>query len=243
MAGSYPYYKRYPGDYLRDTTHLSFIEHGAFNLMLDIYCSTREPLSADNRTLYRSLGAITQAEQDAVQRVLGEFWVMKDGGWINERADKEIGEANKVSKRQRDRAIERWEKEKQMKQDRLMVNEEEDIDTQIVRVWNEMAEGAGLRKARPNAERLKPAKDRLKERNAGIQMWRYACEIVAKSPFLCGGGERNWKCHFDWLAKKSNFSKVVEGVYDQKESGDKNESSAERATRRSREFAERSKNR
>lgn len=39
---------------------------------------------------------------------------------------------------------------------------------------------------------------------------------VAASSFLLGGNDRNWKCDFDWIFKAANFTKILEGNYDEK---------------------------
>ena len=39
---------------------------------------------------------------------------------------------------------------------------------------------------------------------------------VAASPFLLGCNDRNWKCDFDWIFKAGNFTKILEGNYDEK---------------------------
>lgn len=39
---------------------------------------------------------------------------------------------------------------------------------------------------------------------------------VAASPFLLGSNDRNWKCDFDWIFKAANFTKILEGNYDEK---------------------------
>lgn len=51
---------------------------------------------------------------------------------------------------------------------------------------------------------------------------------VAASPFLLGNNDRNWKCDFDWIFKAANFTKILEGNYDEKRNsgiaGDRKES-------------------
>jgi uncharacterized protein YdaU (DUF1376 family) len=42
-----PWFKRYVGDYLRDTSHLSLSEDGAYNRLLDRYYAASTPLPAD----------------------------------------------------------------------------------------------------------------------------------------------------------------------------------------------------
>lgn len=39
---------------------------------------------------------------------------------------------------------------------------------------------------------------------------------VDASPFLLGNNDRNWKCDFDWIFKAANFTKILEGNYDEK---------------------------
>lgn len=85
------FYKRYVGDYARDTAHLSLIEHGAYNVILDTYYATGKPMPADKTEVYRIAKAITAAERKAVDRVLDMFFpVNGDGTRHNRRADKEI---------------------------------------------------------------------------------------------------------------------------------------------------------
>lgn len=39
---------------------------------------------------------------------------------------------------------------------------------------------------------------------------------VLANPFLLGCNDRNWKCDFDWIFKAANFTKILEGNYDEK---------------------------
>ena len=84
------FYKRFPGDYGKDTQHLTVMEHGAYALLLDKYYATEKPLPLETDRIYRSVGAHTRAEQKAVEFVLDEFWQKTSGGWVNKRAAKEI---------------------------------------------------------------------------------------------------------------------------------------------------------
>lgn len=88
------YYERYMGDYQRDTGHLSLAEHGAYNVLLDTYYSTEQPLAADMDRLFRICRAMSRAEQDAVRAVVDEFFPLADDGLRhNVRADSEIARA------------------------------------------------------------------------------------------------------------------------------------------------------
>lgn len=68
------YYPFYPGDYARDTAHLSLIEHGALRVLLDTYYSTMAPLPRDPAMLYRITRATTDAERAAVDAVVAQFF-------------------------------------------------------------------------------------------------------------------------------------------------------------------------
>lgn len=79
------FYKRYPGDYARDTGHLSLTEHGAYTLLLDRYYSTGS-LPSDLNEIYILCRAISKQDRLAVQKVLNQFFP----GGKNQRADEEI---------------------------------------------------------------------------------------------------------------------------------------------------------
>lgn len=87
------FFKLYIGDYQRDTAHLSLKEHGAFLLMLQGYYATQKALPV-GRTLHRMLRAQDKSERDAIDSVVAQFWMERDGGLVNERACAEIAKAN-----------------------------------------------------------------------------------------------------------------------------------------------------
>jgi len=82
------HYPRHIGDYLKDTSHLSLLEHGAYARLLDVYY-TREGAIPSDQTA-RLVGARTKEERAAVDSVLAEFFVMESDGWHQKRADEEI---------------------------------------------------------------------------------------------------------------------------------------------------------
>lgn len=85
------YYEHHLGDYAKDTAHLSMLEHGAYRLLLDRYYSTEQGIPADQA--HRLARARTREEREAVDTVLSEFFVLKDGIWRNGRADEEVAKA------------------------------------------------------------------------------------------------------------------------------------------------------
>jgi len=86
------YYERHLGDYARDTAHLSILEHGAYNLLLDRYYATEQPIPADQA--HRLARARTREERLAVDVILSEFFVLHEGCWVHNRVDAEIQKAN-----------------------------------------------------------------------------------------------------------------------------------------------------
>jgi uncharacterized protein YdaU (DUF1376 family) len=84
------YYKRHLGDYAAATRHLSILEHGVYTLLLDTYYINEKPLPADERALYRIVGARGDDEREAVGVVLREFFDLREDGWHQPRCDAEI---------------------------------------------------------------------------------------------------------------------------------------------------------
>jgi hypothetical protein len=63
--------------------------------------------------------------------------------------------------------------------------------------------------------RKKAIKARVKEH--GKQKVAEMMERAGKSKFLTGANDRHWKANLDWLFKPSNFVKILDGCYDQKD--------------------------
>lgn len=85
------YYERHLGDYAKDTAHLTMLEHGAYGLLLDRYYGTEQGIPADQA--HRVARARTREEKQAVDAVLSEFFTLRDGVWVNQRAEEEIEKA------------------------------------------------------------------------------------------------------------------------------------------------------
>lgn len=86
------FYKHNIGDYRRDTSHLSIIEHGAYRQLLDTYYLHEEPIPEETDQVFRRLSARTEDEQKAVLTVLKEFFTLTKEGYIHRRCDLEIRE-------------------------------------------------------------------------------------------------------------------------------------------------------
>lgn len=101
------FYPRHIGDYSRDASHLSILEHGVYTLLLDRYYATEKPIPA-NET-YRIVRATTRQEKAAVDSVLREFFSLTDDGWQHKRVEEEIAKMLEKSKKAADSAKRRWD--------------------------------------------------------------------------------------------------------------------------------------
>jgi uncharacterized protein YdaU (DUF1376 family) len=94
------WYPRYYGDYMRDTAHLSLVEHGVYAVMLDHYYATGGPLPDDLGALYRICRAFEDCERAAVQSIASAYFpVNGDGMRHNRRADRELAKMQEHAER------------------------------------------------------------------------------------------------------------------------------------------------
>lgn len=82
------YYKRHIGDYMKDASHLSLLEHGVYMRMLDVYYTREAPIPADQAA--RLVGARSKDEREALQVVAAEFFKLVNGCYVQSRCDVEI---------------------------------------------------------------------------------------------------------------------------------------------------------
>ena len=87
------YYRRYIGDYARDTALLSLAEHGAYALLLDHYYASESPLPLDMEDLYRIARTVKPEERKAVDKVILKYFTHEADGFHNTRADAELDRA------------------------------------------------------------------------------------------------------------------------------------------------------
>jgi uncharacterized protein YdaU (DUF1376 family) len=72
------YYERHIGDYLKDTAHLSLLEHGVYSRLLDVYYTRENAIPSDQAA--RLIGARSKDEREAMQAVLAEFFALDNTG-------------------------------------------------------------------------------------------------------------------------------------------------------------------
>jgi uncharacterized protein YdaU (DUF1376 family) len=93
------WYPFYVGDYARDTSRLSVLEHGAYILLLNEYYSVGEPLPDDKKQLYRICRAFDEQEQQAISKVLQLFFKHDANAKVyrQKKADEEIEKKADIS--------------------------------------------------------------------------------------------------------------------------------------------------
>ncbi len=85
------FYKRFPGDITIKTGDLSLTEFGAYDRLLDHYYAKETPI--DPKKVYTVTRCQTAADRRAVDSVLLEYWTLTQLGWVQQRADEMIAEA------------------------------------------------------------------------------------------------------------------------------------------------------
>lgn len=98
----------------------------------------------------------------------------------------------------------------------------------IVQLWNGLVEGTAIAAIRGLSDtRRQHIRARLKDHGLGVIHETF--KKAAASTFLRGDNKRKWVVTFDWImASPTNFLKVTEGQYDNREQGAGGPSWAER---------------
>jgi uncharacterized protein YdaU (DUF1376 family) len=84
------YWPRWINAITNATAHLTLIEMGAYDRLLDHYYKTEAPIPGSFENCCRIVRAMTKQEREAVSRVLESFFVVGQDGYSQERADSEI---------------------------------------------------------------------------------------------------------------------------------------------------------
>tara|TARA_R110000744_G_scaffold375331_1_gene488714 strand:+ start:537 stop:1283 length:747 start_codon:yes stop_codon:yes gene_type:complete len=84
------YYQKNIADYRKDTCHLTLLEHGIYNMLMDSYYLNEEPIKT--QTVNRRLSINSEEEEEALLGVLNDFFVLDNETdlWSHSRIDVEI---------------------------------------------------------------------------------------------------------------------------------------------------------
>lgn len=97
MAGTH-FYAWFPGDYARDTAHLSMVEDAAYRRLLDAYYMSGK-VSANADILLRVCRAINDEEKAAVIHVVDEFFEVVDGHIYHEKVEHELARSRAITEK------------------------------------------------------------------------------------------------------------------------------------------------
>lgn len=107
------YYRWFPGDYIRDTVHLGWIEDCAYRRLIDLYQIHGRPIKNDRAYIMRAVRAQEPEQQAAVDTILAEYFTLKSDGWHQKKCDSEIEFRRDASEHAKNAANSRWKKNHQ----------------------------------------------------------------------------------------------------------------------------------
>ena len=100
------YYQLHLGDWLKETAHLTPEEEGIFLRCIAYYMDIEGPLKDDLPALKRRLRL--SPKNNILAKILGEFFILKDGFWVSENLDLFISKIGQISDVRKNSAIEGW---------------------------------------------------------------------------------------------------------------------------------------
>lgn len=106
------YYTKHIKDYKTDTAHLTLLEHGVYNSLIDLYILSENPLEPNLQKLCRLVHAKTDDEIKAVENILAEFFIESDDGYRQKKCDQELIRIFGKSESARKSAKQRWGSER-----------------------------------------------------------------------------------------------------------------------------------
>lgn len=166
------YFEHHIGDYLKDTAHLSLLEHGIYRRLMDVYYTRESAIPAAE--VARLVGARSRDEKEALQAVLGEFFVLDAEHWRQARCDAEIARFQDKQRKAKAAADARWSESGRN------ANAFLSADASDMRTHNERNATRALAGARPQSPDTKPNSEaELPQRRRGSRLaldWQPADE-------------------------------------------------------------------
>jgi len=227
------------GDYASHTRHLSPMEDLAYRRLLDLYYLKDGEVYGDEAEVARQVGLREYVQE--VKQVLQDFFCLDaDDRWSHARCDAEIAhfrqKSEKASNAGKASAQRRSNKrstdvQPTNNQQPITKNQEPELHSNecmsetpvsdeqddkfnprhVMEFWNQTAQHLGKPKIRDlTPERRQLLKARIEQYS--IDDFVTVFENIKTSPFL--RGDNGWRgCTFDWVFKKGNFQKILEGNY------------------------------
>jgi len=241
----------YPTDFEAKTSHLTLAEDGAYNRLLRICWMTPGCSIPDNDAWIMRRLRVDQETFDAVVKVvIAEFFDSEKGRLSNAKLARIFSETNEAHQK-RVQAGSKGGKAKSLKTlsatssnakampkqpepepepelkkestDVLLCTSPPPIDeiAQAVSAYNATAARIGWPSVQKlTTQRRSALKGRISDAG-GVDGWAVALEKAEASRFLRGEAG-NFRCTFDFLSKQANFTKLMEGNYDDRPSQNRN---------------------
>ena len=235
-----PYVLFYTSDFLGGTGGMTAGVKGVYITLICLIYEAEAPLAQNWDTLARRCGCTLPTFKRALEALSDDGKVtISDAGIWSDKCEPHISRRRERSDSGAAAAKSRWEKDKQ-KQGAPDANamqaqcqpEPEPYtvlgDTNVspvispaseaVQIYNETAPNAGWPVVQKMTKsRISAINGRLKE-CGGVEGWRHAIERAAASRFLTGQTSKPFFASFDWITKAGNFTKLMEGNYDNRDS-------------------------
>ena len=232
------YYNHHIGDYLKDTAHLSLLEHGVYRRLIDVYYSREKPLPLDITECCRLIGAVTHSEKTATAKTLNEFFFNSAFGFTHKRCDEEIAKYQAKSLKAKESANARWNanalrthSEGNAPNNQEPITNIKDKDTyveteistikvpiqKIVELYHQLLPQLP-RCMKLTKKRIGYIQQRWREDMPELKNWENFFAHVSKSEFLTGksrpiNGHPVFRADIEWLCNPTNFTKIAEGKY------------------------------
>lgn len=85
--------------YDKDTTRLTLQEHGAYLMLIKEYWINEAPLPDNRDRIYRATSAMTTDEKLAIDSILSEYFILRDGFWHHNKIDEQLSKAIELRKK------------------------------------------------------------------------------------------------------------------------------------------------
>lgn len=232
------------GDYKRDTSHLTLLEHGIYRQLIDLYYLEEKPLDAN---ALRLICARTAEEKECAQNILDEFFTKTaDGKYEHARCKQEMERIYAKSDKARLSAEKRWNKGNYANAMRthndgnangmlpnnplpnnpilnpLVANDVDDgmpacPHKEIIALYHEhLPMMTRVKQWTPKRADQLRARWRENKKHQNLEFWKGFFIYVSTRDWLTGR-ENKWQADLEWLTKSQNFVKVIEGKYQNKD--------------------------
>jgi uncharacterized protein YdaU (DUF1376 family) len=236
-----PYFNFYPADFMHGVRGLTAQEVGVYTMILCRIYEESGPVEYHVRRLATYCGMREATFAAVVEKLIDLDKLQLVGGVLsNRRAEVEIqkradglkiaSKAGKLSaeKRQQNQSIKPTTVQRKVNHTDTDTDTEEYISSNeeiVIRAVDDVSEAvtiyndAAERSAWPSVQKMTPQRrkalrGRLSE-CGGLDGWKCAIGKAEASDFLCGRTAKPWTGFgFDWITKAANFTKLMEGNYD-----------------------------